>query len=285
MTDYKSSNPSSKLSLRSIHGRRCISKCYPKNGVYLHPLLLTTVKDPYHNSCAIEPVHSRDPRYVRENDMILADTCNLEDNKTHIEPDELESILLSFNFQPRDFLSGIYDLHTFDDVIYWTLENDYLPFGTIKRVHDCAWKVFGNNLTNLSTGVFEYYFDISQNYWLKDYVVLLENNFSFNFVKSKGTPDTKDTQDTENTSDTLDEIYHIVRGKFYTYEFFVNCVKKYVKQYQNIWEEIPSHYDNLKNYICECLSKYINEVYSINTVDETTSTGSTDSTDSTDSTK
>ena len=165
-----------KLPLKSINGRRCLTKCYSKGETYLHPILLTGVADRATNSCAIDPVHSKDPQYRRENDMIFADICKIEDNNIYQPPDELESMLSSFYFNPRDFLASIYGLHSFDQVIYWTLENDYLPFNTIKRVHNCSWKVFGNKIEELSTGVFEYYYDISKTYWLKDYVNIIQKN-------------------------------------------------------------------------------------------------------------
>ncbi|AAV50630.1 hypothetical protein [Acanthamoeba castellanii mimivirus] len=254
MTDFNDKNSNvEKPPLKSIYGRKCVSKCYKKGDIYLHPLLLTGVFDPHNNSCAIEPIHSRDPRYFRENDMIFADICKLEDNLTHELPNELESILLSFNFHPSDFLSGVYDLHSFDDVIYWTLENDYLPFNTVKRVHDCAWKVFGNKFSGLSNGVLEYYFDISRTYWLKDYVGPMENNFSFNFASDR--PPNSEL----NSSDTFGEIYGILYDKFYTYDLFVSFVKNYIKQYHDEWESIQSHYTNLKLFIYNNLVNYIDE--------------------------
>ncbi len=106
------------------------------------------IADKNNDSCAINPVYSKDPQYYRENDMIYADVCRLADNNIYVQPIELESLLSSFYFNANDFLTNIYNLYSFDDVIYWTLENDQLPFYTIKRVHNCAWKVFGQNQLN-----------------------------------------------------------------------------------------------------------------------------------------
>ncbi|AZL89316.1 hypothetical protein QKC54_gp0513 [Megavirus baoshan] len=242
-------NDNNKLTLKSINGRKCLTKCYPSGNTYFHPILLTGVTEMSKNSCAIEPTHSKNPLYLRENDIIYADTCNIEDNETHILPDELESVLLSFYFNPGDFLSSIYDLHTFDDVIYWTLENDYLPFNTIKRIHNCAWKVFGSNIENLSSTVLEYYYDISKTYWLKDYSKILQNDISINLVADSN----KDYSNSNN------EFNNIIESNIYTYDFFIDIVKKYINQNFKQWNIIKSHYDNLKNFIFTEIKQYLND--------------------------
>lgn len=238
-----------KLPLKSISGRRCLSKCYPKGATYLHPVLLTGVADNANNSCAIDPVHSKDPQYYREHDMILADKCRLDDNNIYQLPDELESMLLGFYFNPSDFLASIYGLHSFDQVIYWTLENDHFPFDTVKRVHNCAWKVFGYKIEELSTTVLEYYFDIAKTHWLKDYANIIQNKYSFELT----------TKEKNNFSDTSDisETYDIIYSKFFTYDFFVSTLKRYVYEYQDKWELFESHYGRIKKYILYQLIEHI----------------------------
>lgn len=240
-----------KLPLKSIIGRRCLTKCYPKGQVYLHPILLTAIGERTNNSCAIDPVHSRDVQYHKLHDVIWADTCRLDDNKIYQPPDELESMLLSFYFNPRDFLSSIYDLHSFDQVIYWSLENDYLPFDTIKRVQNCAWKVYGDKIEEITNTVIEYYYNISKNYWLKDYAKIIQNDYSFDFVGNKPVGDIKDG---------TEGIYDILYTKFYTWDFFVSAIKRYVYEYDDKWELIESHYANLKKYLFGQLIEHIENV-------------------------
>lgn len=228
-----------KYPLLSIAGRRCLTKCHPKGIYYLHPVLLTGVRDRAYDTCAIDPVLSKDPQYYKENDMILADKCRLEDNLTYNIPSELDSILLSFYFNPRDFLASIYNLHSFDQVIYWTLENDYLPFDTIKRVHNCAWKVFGNKMEELTTGVLEYYYNLAKEYWLYDYAKMIQKNYSFELIVKK---------DPNTLSDGTDEIYDMLL-KFFDYSFFVSNLKRYIYEYENRWDTYESHYDRIKKYI------------------------------------
>lgn len=229
-----------KLPLKSINNRRCLSKCYSKGETYLHPVILTEIIDRENNTCAVDPVHSKDPKYHREYDMIFADKCRPEDNKIYQPPNELESLLLSFYFNPNDFLINIYGLYSFDQVIYWTLENDHLPFDTIKRVHNCAWKVYGNKIEELSSGVMEYYFDISKTYWLKNYIKNIQNDYSFDFISKKSV---------NEVTDSFSEIYNIIRSKYYTFDFFVNAIKRYIYEFQDKWELIDVHYGRIKKYI------------------------------------
>ena len=237
----------SKLPLKSINNRRCLTKCYPKDTTYLHPVFLTGIANIV-NSCATDPVYSkdRDPKYYG---LILSDTCRLEDNKIYQPPNELESILLSFYFNPHDFLVSIYGLYSFDQVIYWTLENDHLPFDTIKRVHNCAWKVFGNRIEELSASVLDYYYDIAKSHWLRDYVKVIQNKYSFDLITDKET--------NTDITNTEEEIYDIIISKFFTDDFFATSIKRYVYEYQDKWELIHSHYGKLKNYIFQQLIDHI----------------------------
>ena len=240
-----------KLPLKSINNRRCLTKCYPKNEHYLHPTILTVIAADQ-NSCAI------DPTYSKNSNIIYNDICRLEDNKTYEPPNELESILLDFYFNPQDFLINMYNLYSFDQVIYWTLENDELPFDTIKRVHNCAWKAYGNKIENLSDYVLDYYYDLAKNHWMYDYIKLLRNKYSFNvttneinFKLDQDNRNIKSDLDTldENITITLLEIYNIIINKFFDYAFFAKIVKKYVNTYKDIWDSIESHYGKLKNFV------------------------------------
>lgn len=237
MTSNYKSFDDKKLSLKSIDGRKCLSKCYPKNFPYLHPILLTKIMNPNENSCAINPTFSTKPGYFKSQGMLLVDRCSLEDNQTHHLPNELDSILLSFYFNPRDFLESIYKLQSFDEVITWTRENNHLPFNTIKRVHNCAWRAFVDTAEGLTNNIIEFYYQIAIENWLRHYVNVIETEYSFDII-------------TKNpTEKTNAEIYKILASKFLTYSFFTKNLKKYIYEFKDQWDTIDSHYGNIKNYI------------------------------------
>jgi len=256
-----------KLPLKSINGRRCLTKCNDKGDTYLHPIFLTGISSKFHDSCAIDPVYKQDPRYFKNiYNLLLTDTCRLEDNKIFLPPDEIESMLLTFYFNPSDFLENIYDLYSFDQVIYWTLENNHLPFDTIKRVHNSAWKAYGNKIEELSSVVLDYYYDIAKTHWLRDYTKIIQNKYSFNLTTTTTTTtdDGGDGVEEKKLRDdkpvnVSDEIYNIISSKFLTYNFFIKSVKKYIYQYQDEWETIDSHYGKLKAFVFNQLIEYIEQ--------------------------
>src|SRR6056297_1676562 len=104
--------------LKSIKGRRCLTTCKPKGTKYLHPILLTSIKNNFIDTCAIDPIYSRDilsenePSSYKDVGIIFTDKCNINDNDFYAPPDELESILLSFYFNPIDFLQNFYGLYS-----------------------------------------------------------------------------------------------------------------------------------------------------------------------------
>lgn len=247
---------SKKLPLKSIYGRTCLSKCYPKLSEYVHPVILTGVTNPYQDSCAIDPIYKvhNDAKTDTINlyNMLLDDECLLKNNDLSQLPDELDSMMPRFNFNASDFLSSIYDLHTFDQVIHWTLENSYLPFDTIKRVNNCAWKAFGNQPGVLSNIVLDYYYEIAKNYWMHDYVDKLQTRYKFNLTT------------TTSSLDAKTEIYKIVISKFFDYDFFETTVKQYIQDNLDKWETIKSHYGNLKKYVFNKLITNISVIINSN---------------------
>lgn len=219
---------------------KCLTKCYPKNKKYLHPILLTVISDPNNDSCAIYPTYNKDSKYFNNQNLIVADKCV----PSKIVPDELENILLTFSFNPKDFLNNIYDLNNFNDVIFWSINNDYLPFNTIKRVQNCAWKSFVSKVSDISDLVFEYYFEIAQKYWLPLYIKNIESNYSFDILSN----------DKINYSKADDEIKNII-NKYFNYHFFIISIKKFIDKYN--WNNIESPYDSIKDFIFNQLIKKI----------------------------
>lgn len=234
--------------LKTINNRRCLTKCYDKGKVFFHPINLVPIKSNHKGVCATDPYYSGNNNNDPTGTLNLYDYCRLEDNETYNPPNESTLILLSFTFDPKYFLEYFYGLKSFDQVIRWTLENDNLPSLTIYRIHDCAWKVFGKNIDALTYQVLEYYYEKSKNDWLKYYVDVIQNEYSFELIK-----------DIDDKLSEKNQIYKLLLDNFYTYKFFVTCIKKYVFENQNTWGKNQSHFSNLKRYIRDCLIKKLEE--------------------------
>lgn len=238
--------------LKSNNDRKCLTKCYPKGKTYLHPVLLTAIADTVNKStCAINPAYAKDvpeafskllknnnkPEQTNYYNLIYVDECNLENNNIYKLPDELESILLSYYFNPNDFVENIYGLHSFVDVIDWTLENDYLPFNTIKRIHNCAWRIYGNKEENLPDQVVEYYYYISKNHWMRDYSrFLLEKSTDIKTIDLY-------------KYDSVDKLTKYINENYYDYNYFTDIMTTYMATRRDNWADIESYYGNLKKYI------------------------------------
>jgi len=223
--------------LLSVLGDKCLSKCYKKGEYIFHPRTLQI--DKFNDSrCATEPRLVDDQRGV----FYRGTRCDLNDNATHRIPNE-QLVLLSYYFDPNFLLTYIYKLMTFNDVITWTNDNTHLPFNTIKRVHNCAWKIFGMKQDNITDIVLKYYYNIATKRWMDDYIGLLSTEFSFDIKY--------------NISDDISSIKDIIIKKFFNYDFFVSIIVKYITVYHTSMVDIDSHYKKLKNFIYEQLHAVI----------------------------
>lgn len=235
-----------KPELKSINNRKCLTKCYPRNTEYVHPIILSGYMDTFLNTCAINPKYTKDPKQKKFNNFLLLDECNLNDNNNYEIPKEIDSILLGFYFNPKDFLNEIYDIDSFDKAIQWSLDKKYLPYDTIKRVQNCSWRVYGNIPGELSNAVIEYYYNLGKK-WLNEYINILLNKYSFSIIEK---PDEKNDKN----------LYDIIYINFFTYKFFSSALKKYVYEYQDKWEYIVSHFEHIKKYIFEQLVESMESV-------------------------
>jgi hypothetical protein len=191
-------------------------------------------------TCAVEPAYNTDPESTIPSyrGLTITDKCRIEDNEKYQLPNELESMLFGFFFDSQDFLFSTYGIRTFDSTIKWTLDNPQLPFGTIRRVHNCSWKIFGTNLSGI---VVDYYYDVAIENWLDNYILELEKQFSFD-VES----DTKST--------TLKQF---IMRTYFTKSFFSDTLRKFVKTYESDWDNIFNYYDMIKVFTYDELVKKV----------------------------
>ena len=236
---------SKKKELKSTNNRRCLTSCHPSNETYLHPKLFAEVDDTKHNTCAIDPV------YDEINERIeFIDKCRLEDNETYEAPNLLKSMFLGFDMDSRRFLSTLYNINSFDQTIYWTKDNTYMPFETIKRVHNASWRVYGQEITNI---VYEYYYyDILINDWWPIYMKKL--SLSYTFIE-----DGTEILVRKGGSNISDRMSGLILNRFFSYNYFYKVMNKYIERYSNKWEEIDSHYDNLKKFCYKSLLLHLSK--------------------------
>lgn len=246
------SNSVDKPSSASKNGYRCLTKCHPPKEKYIHPLNFQILHSLHVPTCGIYPIKD-----VKTGQDIGVDQCQLE------EDNELDpfSFIFQMEFNYHDFLVRYYSLNTFDQVIEWTKENKKLPFETIKRIHNVAWKAYGQRIELISDQVFEFYYNILITMWIHDYyqellknhqIAIVEGELNITHVERK-----KKIYETQS-----EEIRKLLIEKFFPYERFIRLIKNYVSEFANLhkeWFETKSHYGKLKNYIYKDLLNQINK--------------------------
>lgn len=247
----KRGKPIPKGPLRSINGNICLTECYPKNHEYIHPILMNDIKSLTQNTCAID----------NKNYTYLED-CRIEDNIKYSIPKQLEIIFLNIPFDNRQFLSEIYDIHSFDDAIYWTKENLDYPQTTIIRIHNCAWKAYGNNITNLAESVIDYYYDMISNHWIHDYYTALAKEYVFVVKNDETLQVLKKTSENYKMSSNIIFVIRLILFYHLNRNTFNNVIKMYIKRYLPEWNKIDSHYLNLKKYCYRYLHRHISKIVS-----------------------
>jgi hypothetical protein len=220
---------------KNITGQICITDCKDKNEQFIHPVTLEGIKRNY-NACAVFPSQQLSSE-LDPSQYINDDMCDINDNNKFDTPDEIKIFLLTFNFDPDVFLKNTYKIQSMEDAIKWTLENNKYPYDTIRRIHDCAWKVYGRNSENITTITFEYYYEIVTKHWIKIYLKRIQQKYSFDIITNK------------KHTDLYDKIKTVILSKILNYDNFIMIIKKCISTNQEQWSYITSHYDFIKEYI------------------------------------
>lgn len=200
--------------LVSTNGYRCLSRCEKADTNYFHPILFSYINEQDFASCAIYPKFQKTERGPK---IQYLDQCEVENNERFVIPDQFQSVISGFQFYPREFLESIYNVHNFDDVIAWTLDNLDLPETTLARVHNCAWRVFArDDMTQL---VLQYYYAR-----LMEYHVLLFANQIRKQYEVENIPLT--------VADNQDALVEWLRKQI-TYEYFMQTTLDWIESFDD----------------------------------------------------
>jgi len=198
---------------------------------------------------------------IKTGQDVGVDQCNVKDQTADQELDPF-SFIFQMEFNYRDFLIRYYSLNTFDQVIEWTKENKRLPFETIKRIHNVAWKAYGQRIELISDNVFEFYYEMLGTMWIHDYYQELLKTHSVELVSGELT--IKPTEGKKKIYNTQTDVFKTkLIEKFMPYDRFVRVIKTFIMDYgknYKEWYDISSHYGKLKNYVYKDLLNQINNV-------------------------
>jgi hypothetical protein len=229
----------------SKSGKRCITKCHLKGTSVIHPYWLSPVSRYDHDFCLVIPYEDIDTTTGKKI-MEFQDGCDQEQNKYYTGSSEMERLLmLQIIFIPNDFLKTFYNINSFNDAIEWSKANTHLPFGTIRRVHNCSWKAFGYKSSEVSYDVVQYYHTLVTNNWINDYIIKIEKDISVKINRDKSFKNNEEF------------IRHYILSNILIISNFESILKKYIETYYDTWIDIESHYLNLKLFIYqEIINKF-----------------------------
>lgn len=233
--------------LKSVGDKKCLTKCYPKQIPFIHPVTLEITKGRNTDVCAVNPEYQYKTSLSKNNakyQRLIYDQCNLDDNTKKILPNVIESLLLQNTFDTLEFLNKIYEIYSFDEIIKWTVNNDHLPRNTVKRIHNCGWQVFANTEANktkyLTMRVYHYYYDMFKSRWIKDCIRNIEKNYSFIISLDKNI--------------TLE---NIILTKYINLENTVEWINKFIKHHTKNWYNVINYYDRIRQ---SCIDSVIDKV-------------------------
>ncbi|RYE14795.1 MAG: hypothetical protein EOP34_05490 [Rickettsiales bacterium] len=220
--------------LKSELNRKCLTSCYPKDFEFIHPITLDVIQGSRGSVCAVNPEY-RYKSAQGDVERLIYDRCSIDDNTKMMLPNISESLLLQNTFDTDEFLKTVYNLHSFDDIIKWTVSNDNLSYNTVKRIHNCGWKVYGKS--DLTLKVYDYYHNMFKNKWVKDCVKILERKYSLNIVLDKNT-----------TLETL------IISKYINIDNSINFINKFIHKNLKNWLDITNYYDKIRE---SCITNII----------------------------
>lgn len=261
----------------------CITKCTATQETFVHPYYFALMKNnPQDKQCGIfewehniesKQIHMRNIRsmaHERENKLIYSATSDklVDDTLDSAEVQQTNKILnceknmennINSNNEtewmllrrevvtPKMLLTYIYHLNTFEEVIKWTTENEKLPFNTILRVHDCAWKVYG--ISTESNLVIDFYYDLFMEHWIKDFILVIQSIYSIEVFKEKNK---------EYKHDDISYFYTILTESIMTYGDFARCVEHISNKTK--YGIFDSPYYMLKQHILDNIISKLNKI-------------------------
>jgi hypothetical protein len=228
--------------------KKCIGPCYKKGERVVHPVTYAVVTDNYQNFCPVNPWKTKASGHVY---TTTGCTYKKDSNTDQKDKKRIDCINQRIDFDPSSFLKIYYHIDGLDLAILWYNENPTVSYSTIKRIMDCAIKVYG--ITEFyekesSDMINEFTKFIILNYWLKTYETSLIRWFDFKYDINKYIMQVRNEQNITSL-DYNDEMYKMLHDQvelLLTEKLLINIHKTFVIIYKDKWDSIESHFSKLK---------------------------------------
>lgn len=167
---------------KSKNNKQCIGPCYKAGTWIVHPITLNYIKND-HDFCPINETIIKNPSTGQE-ELHYMDYCfdpkqNKDiGNKEYQLNLELDIINPNIVFDSGKFLKLYYNLYSFDDIINWLQNKNYLNIMTKKRIIECGFEIYGEQFNLMNNLITEFYIEI-----IKKKLIGRLYNKLFRFIK------------------------------------------------------------------------------------------------------
>ncbi|AYV79174.1 MAG: hypothetical protein Faunusvirus4_15 [Faunusvirus sp.] len=121
----------------------CTKKCKPRNIVPIDPITLRHKKI---DVCMDELM-----------DTLKVTDCSQISDKI-IDDYVINSVVFpSTGINSADVLNLFYDIHSFEDAFKWVKANEHVPRATVKRILECAWTEYGDDVKSIIQDIVEFF--------------------------------------------------------------------------------------------------------------------------------
>lgn len=143
-------------------GKICLTKCYPPNVLYIHPVTLESFGDNTKSTCAILPFYI-DGVFYETDECYLSNINSKKDDKliNIINPD--------FKFGSKEFLYLVYNIEEYSQFINWLNNNNNQKITTKKRVINSFFDFNFKSIKLIDDILIENLIDIFKYSYLNDF--------------------------------------------------------------------------------------------------------------------
>lgn len=236
---------------KSKNNRQCIGPCYPAGTMIMHPVSLEYITNDKYPFCPVDLW--KDKHGV----VIPIDQCRVPSkiDEVTMKNIEMDVITPTINFDSKQFLKLYYKIESFNDATLWSYEHANVPYDTLERILDCAWKAYGLELQDIGDDITDFYSDLIKSYWIDSFYIKLKSKLIID--EAGHVKISKTANQTEK-----DTAYYKKQKKEFILSFLNNKIIRQILQeiishYKNKWLEIPSHSKKIKKAFNSYLEKEI----------------------------
>jgi hypothetical protein len=240
-----------------MDSKQCIGPCYKRSEEIIHPITYQIVTDHTRNFCPVNPWKNKFTNRVES----VGECAYGKVNNRNYKIDYLNQTIY---FDENSFLKIYYQIFGLDLAILWYNDNPHISYNTIRRIMDCAIKVYGIAEfydKDSSDMINEFTKFMILNYWYVFRHIKLEKYkrpsgeelilwFDFDYDIKMDSYTMKARNEINIDVDVYENImFKMLYEKIeeiLTEKLLIYIHRTLVETYRDKWDEIDSHFSKLK---------------------------------------